>query len=339
MFGVRTRVRAARRRLLRKIWRRPAPVILMYHRIAEPPYDPWRLSVSRSNFADQLRSLARDRQLVTMDTLVNGLRSRQLTGREVAITFDDGYVDNLLAAKPLLEQVGAPATVFITTQRLGATDAFWWDELAQMCLGAESALDTEVEVAGRTLRIAWRAQRQPVATRWSWDEPPKTDRERIYLELWRLLQRLSEAARGEALTLLRQQMGTTRAAAGDLPMRAEQIATLIAGGLIEVGGHARNHVALTSLPFDIKRKEIAVCKTELEQLTSKSITGFAYPFGDRDDEAMAITRGAGYDWAVSTRSAAIDPDRHDLFDLPRLQALDWTGAELMEQIARIERAA
>jgi len=339
MFGIRTRVRVFRRRLLRKIWRRPAPVILMYHRVGEPAYDPWGLSVSRSNFADQLRCLAHGRRLVAMDTFVNGLRNRQLTGREVAITFDDGYVDNLLAAKPLLEQVGAPATVFITTQRLGATDAFWWDELAQMCLGTDYALDTEVEVAGQTLRVAWSAETQPRFSRWSWNEPPKSERERIYLELWRLLQRLGEAPRNEAMTLLRQRMGTTHTAAGDLPMRAEDIATLVTGGLIQIGGHARNHVALSSLSFAAKREEIAVCKTELEQITSKSITGFAYPFGDRDDEAMAITQRAGYDWAVSTRSAPVDPDCYDLFDLPRLQALDWTGAELMEQIARIERAA
>ena len=38
-------MRAVSRRLVRKAWRKPAPTILMYHRIAEPLYDPWGLAV------------------------------------------------------------------------------------------------------------------------------------------------------------------------------------------------------------------------------------------------------------------------------------------------------
>ena len=339
MFGLRTRLRAARRRLLRRIRPRPCPVILMYHRIAEPSYDPWGLSVSPANFEDQLLWLSRGRRLVPMDALVAGLARGELTGREVAITFDDGYVDNLTVAKPLLERVGAPATVFVTTQRLGATDEFWWDELSHMCLGADSTIDAEVELAGQKLRVKWDAHEPAAATAWFWSTPPRTERERIYLELWRSLQRLDEAARSEAMSSLRQQLGTKLAAAGNLPMRAEDVPALLAGGLIRVGGHARNHLALTALPSEAKRAEIELCKRELELLARLSITGFAYPFGDRDEEAKAFTRQAGYTWAVSTRSAAIDPENYDLFDLPRLQALNFTGAELLEHISQLERAA
>jgi peptidoglycan/xylan/chitin deacetylase (PgdA/CDA1 family) len=339
MFAIRTRLRVARRRLLRKVWRRPAPLILMYHRVAEPAYDPWGLAVSPANFADQLRWLARGRQLVAVDTLVDALRSGELTGREVGITFDDGYVDNLTVAKPLLERVGAPATVFITTQRLGATDEFWWDELSHMCLGADGAVDAEVEVAGKKLRIKLDAHEPSTAKGWLWNAPTTTEHERIYLELWRLLQRLDEGARSEAMTLLRQRLGTNRAANENLPMRPEHVATLVDGGLIRVGGHGRNHVALSALSSDAKRGEIELCKRELERLTQLPISGFAYPFGDRDEEAKAFTRQAGYGWAVSTRTSTIDPDSYDLFDLPRLQVLNWSGGELMRQISQLERAA
>ena len=122
-------------------------------------------------------------------------------------------------------------------------------------------------------------------------------------------------------------------------MRPEDIPALVAGGLIRVGGHARNHLALSALRSDAKRTEIELCKRELERLAGLSITGFAYPFGDRDEEAKAFTRHAGYTWAVSTRSAAIDPENYDLFDLPRLQAQNLTGGELMQRISQLERAA
>jgi peptidoglycan/xylan/chitin deacetylase (PgdA/CDA1 family) len=338
MLGIRRRIRAVSRRLVRKAWRKPAPTILMYHRIAEPPYDPWGLAVSPELFADQLRSLTRSRKLVHMDRLVEGLRRGGLTGKEVAITFDDGYVDNLTTGKPILERAEAPATVFITTDRLGAAREFWWDELAHMCLGGTAAIDAGFEIAGRRLHVSLPARTAAVSSDWFWSDPPTGDRERMYLMLWKTLQRLDDGTREAAMQTLREQFGEPFAPAASLPMRREDVGTLVADGLIHVGGHSHAHLPLTTLSADAKRHQIERCKRELEELTQSAVSGFAYPFGDRDDEAKALTKGAGYCWAVSTHSAVVDAKDCDLFDLPRLQAMNWTGSELMRRLTDLGQA-
>ena len=132
---------------------------------------------------------------------------------------------------------------------------------------------------------------------------------------------------------LREQFGQLVDQAANLPMRREDVGTLVSGGLIRVGGHSQAHLPLTTLSADAKRHQIGQCKRELEELTQGSVSGFAYPFGDRDDEAKALTKEAGYCWAVSTDSAAVDTEDCDLFDLPRLQAMNWTGGELMRRLA------
>lgn len=338
MFGIAKRLRSsARLQRFRDLWRKPAPVILMYHRVAELPYDPWGLSVAPAKFAEQLRSLVKARTVVSMDMLAQQLERGELNGSEVAISFDDGYVDNLTVAKPLLEAASAPATVFLTTGRLGASDEFWWDELAHMCLGGRFAVDTTVHVAGRSLKLAFEAQTRPTSD-WTSDAPPSSERERLYLELWTLLQRLEEATRSQCMQDLRQQLGTPEALSGNLPMRREDVPRLIDGGLVGVGGHARTHLALTALSSAEKRVEIESSKRDIESLTGRPVSGFAYPFGDRDDEAKRLTREAGYAWAVSTHSAAIQR-RLDLFDLPRLQVLNWTGPQLLERISQLRPAA
>jgi peptidoglycan/xylan/chitin deacetylase (PgdA/CDA1 family) len=52
----------------------------------------------------------------------------------VAVTFDDGYADNLLNGKPLLECYDVPVTVFVTSGYVGAGREFWADELERLFL-------------------------------------------------------------------------------------------------------------------------------------------------------------------------------------------------------------
>ena len=119
--------RAIERRLVGRLG------VFAYHRIADPIHDPWRLSVSPRRFAEQLTML---RELGTIEPLDEALgasawtrcRRRKPT---FAITFDDGYVDNLTEALPLLERHDAPATLFVPTAMLDA-QSFWWDVLATL---------------------------------------------------------------------------------------------------------------------------------------------------------------------------------------------------------------
>jgi peptidoglycan/xylan/chitin deacetylase (PgdA/CDA1 family) len=337
MLGLRRRLRAVGQSVLGRVWPRQAPTILMYHRIAQPAYDPWGLSVSPARFSEQLSWLKRSRKLLHVDSLVEGMRSGGLTGNEIAITFDDGYVDNLLVAKPILQRAQAPATVFITTDRLGTQREFWWDELANMCLGGTAAVDAEVEIAGQRLHVALSAREAATPSNWFWSDPPPTARERTYLTLWQALQGLDEATRETCMHTLRQQFGEPIADAASWPMCREDVAELVSGGLLRVGGHARDHLRLTTLSAAEKRLQIEHCKRDLEELTRGLVAGFAYPFGDRDDETKALARAAGYDWAVSTHEAAIDARGYDAFDLPRIQAMNWSGSELLQKLAELGR--
>jgi peptidoglycan/xylan/chitin deacetylase (PgdA/CDA1 family) len=48
--------------------------------------------------------------------------------RELAITFDDGYLDNYDNARPVLEKLSLPATFFVVTRWIGTDVVPWWDE-------------------------------------------------------------------------------------------------------------------------------------------------------------------------------------------------------------------
>jgi peptidoglycan/xylan/chitin deacetylase (PgdA/CDA1 family) len=66
--------------------------------------------------------------VITLTELVARLHSGEpLTGREVAITFDDGYLDNYEFAAPVLSDLGLPACFYLTAGFIGSDRQFPWD--------------------------------------------------------------------------------------------------------------------------------------------------------------------------------------------------------------------
>lgn len=99
--------------LLETRW--PGLRILMYHRVtASRQFD--QLVVSPERFEEQMSALARSRRVVALHDGLQALRSGTLQQPLVAVTFDDGYLDNLESAAPILARHAIPATVFVTTR-------------------------------------------------------------------------------------------------------------------------------------------------------------------------------------------------------------------------------
>ena len=85
-------------------------------------------------FAGQIETLARDWTPISLSELVEGVGRRQLPERAVAVTFDDGYADNLELAAPILLGHRIPATLFVAAELIDAGGPPWWDELASLLL-------------------------------------------------------------------------------------------------------------------------------------------------------------------------------------------------------------
>src|SRR5690349_7877279 len=104
-------------------------LVLMYHRISQVEPDVWSMCVSPRHFEEHLDVLRRYRT-VRLDQLRAGCWYKgSLT---CAITFDDGYADNLHVAQRLLGRFGIPGTFFITTGYIDSDREFWWDELERL---------------------------------------------------------------------------------------------------------------------------------------------------------------------------------------------------------------
>ncbi len=329
---------------LRRIRETRLGVILLYHRVAGAEVDPWALAVSPRHFAEHMEVLARRGRPLGLADLAAGVRdgTRPRRGRRpaVAVTFDDGYADNLFEALPVLERHEIPATVFLASGAIGRDREFWWDELARLLLHPgplPAAL--RLAVAGETIEwtlgdpgpyddAAWRR----VAS-WRATDPPPTERHSLYLALWRRLRVLDEAERERVLDDLAAFAGAGRAARpSHRPLSTAEAAALARAPLVEIGAHTVTHPLLSALPPASQRVEILASKAWCEALAGRPVTSFAYPFGNYTAETVAAVRDAGFARACSTEADLVRSGA-DPFELPRVQVADWDGEELERRLS------
>jgi peptidoglycan/xylan/chitin deacetylase (PgdA/CDA1 family) len=332
-------VRAVARRLLVR-----RALILAYHRVTRLDSDPECLSVEPDRFKEHLDVLRRDFHVLALRDLQRRLDDGAVPKKAVVITFDDGYADNLLCAKPLLEQRDTPATCFVTSGKLDQRSEFWWDELARLLLEPAAVPDLlSVDVDGT--RHSWSmrddASARPAArddSSGAWNvlkAAEASPRQKAYMELAAILRTRDAKTQDSVMQQLAAWAGTDRAVREThRPMRPEEVARLHEGGLIDVGAHTVTHPVLSAHSQDAQRREIETAKQQLEGILNRRVSAFAYPFGARGDysaNTVEIVRTAGFACACSNFPGWVRRGTN-AHELPRYLVRNWNGDEFARNL-------
>lgn len=282
-------------------------VVLLYHRVTVMPSDFHSIAVSPDNFHAHMEYLKRNFQVVRFEEDWSKLR-----GPAIAVTFDDGYADNALEALPVLEDVGVPATFFISTGDIGTGNEFWWDELERMVLGASDCPPFF------ELEDCRHGRRWPTAT--------PEEREAMYRDLHQLVMSINAEQRSEWLSRIREWAGLGRPTGGaNRIVNQGELNTLARSEWVTIGAHTVTHSPLSVLSEEEQRHEIISSKKQMEKLLGREITVFSYPFGKRSDydsTSVRICREAGF-----LKAAAAFPGQAyrwtDPYQIPRHVVFNW----------------
>jgi len=320
----------------RRLW--PQSVILMYHRIGDVTCDPWCMNVTPANFAEQLAVLQRHFHVISLAQLAHDLASGRRRKRCVALTFDDGYADNLYAAKPLLQHYSTPATVFVTSSHIGYTREFWWDELEQIILIPVRLPPRLVFDVGQE-HFEWDLGAAQAIDRWAntgqlfrpWDAP-SASRLELYYRIWLLLRPLPWQQRYHQLDNLAEWAGTRLSCRpSHRTLDVPEALRLLNDSAITIGAHTQTHPSLMSQELHMQRQEIEQSKRDLESRFGKVIAGFSYPHGDYSPQTLEIVRSAGFSYACTVKAAGVT-SQADLFQLPRYEVRNWAGQEFLSRL-------
>jgi peptidoglycan/xylan/chitin deacetylase (PgdA/CDA1 family) len=330
----------------------PQVLVLMYHRVIELPSDPYELTVTPQHFEEQmqvlrrfyrpiplqqlagaLRDEARPQRLAGLEELGDAWRGESLPRKGVVLTFDDGYFDNLLNAKPILERYDIPATVFVATGYVGKGWEFWWDELQHQLLEPGTLPETvHLDMAGEPLEwslgeAASYSEADYEAQRfWNGSMPDLPGpRQQFLMELLHRLRPRPEADQRHVLNQLMEFTGKTTQREEYRQVTVEELHQLAEGGLVEIGAHTMTHPMLSAHSPEVQREEIMQSRAGLEELLGRPVTNFAYPFDEHyNEDTVAICRESGFTSTVTIKPGLVQRTT-DRYRLPRQAVRDWDG--------------
>jgi peptidoglycan/xylan/chitin deacetylase (PgdA/CDA1 family) len=282
--------------------------ILLMHRVVRRKSDTAAadLTVTTTFLAEALAFMrAAGMEFVTLGELGRRLAEGETVSRRaVALTFDDGYRDNLTLALPILRRFWAPATIFVPSGAPDRTMDAWFLRIEKAVALCEALRPGHVELPAV---LPCRSTEEKRAA---------------YQALVRWIHRDIARNRILADNLLPKSVISDEALLAEHFASWGEIREAAEDPLLSFGGHSVSHPVLSSLSASDAFAEMAKGRERLEAELQRPIPHFAYPYGGPaacGAREFALAERAGYALAVTTRYDCVLPRHKEaLLALPRI---------------------
>jgi len=283
-----------------RLGRQVPVVVFIYHSVhpdAQEGFGPWEYAVTPSRFERQVDAITDRYAVRPLGELVAAGRDGSVpTEPTAAVTFDDGFRDNLTEALPILDRYGAPATVFVAGKYLDGPPPYEYRLAAKI-----SSTDHVTTTVGDT--TVDRALRS------------RADRREAYEAIRRELKFERSDVRE---TVLEDIAGTTDGV--PVMLTGEELRDLADSSLITVGAHGYEHVPLTAFDEAALARDVSQSRSTVESCLGSPVALFSYPYGAHDETVVGAVREAGFTAAVTTVPHRLPASRlvGSRFRIPRL---------------------
>ena len=259
------------------------------------------------DFLDRALTLIRAEgyDIVSLDEALARLADPKPGRFFVALTFDDGYRDNLDHAWPVLAKHQAPWTLYVVRGFAERTARLWWLELEE------------------AIRVLLRLSLDLPDGRFEMPAGTDAEKQKAFDQLYWRLRKGPEAILLSAISDLGRQAGIDPVALVErecLPV--ETLRSLAGAPGVTIGAHTLSHPMLAKHPEAEARRENVESKAWLEEALGAPIRHFAYPVGDPTSAGpreFVLAKEAGFTSAVTTRPGHLFAEHAEhLHALPRV---------------------
>jgi len=263
--------------------------------------------ISRSRFERQMAHIASRFPVVSMRQVADAIAGNgDIHENAVAITFDDGFLNNYTEAWPILEKYRIPATIYLATGYIGTGRMVWSDRLEAMILGAARPR-IAIDVFGSLRHYDLRTEGQKVAA---------------FSTIKDLCKTLPDSVKNDVLGQVANHLGEPNP---DHPLYAflnwDQVRRMDRSPLVDFGAHTVDHVSLAKVPQDIMKRQIDDSIACLERELGHKCGFFSYPegqAGDYDADVVRYLRSRGFDHCPSAIDGTNSIGSVGPFDIRRI---------------------
>lgn len=253
-------------------------LVIMYHGITQKNtswFSPRHLQ--KDQFEEHLRYLKRNFDCVSLDELTHSTQKHK-TRKQIALTFDDGYLNNLTVALPLLEKYQIPVTFFISGICVEEKPTnFLFPDLLQ---------------ALERLKLK--------ELKWVFDEMKLSEELKSnQYDFYSIVKRFSKTQRQTFDQLLKTQLNPVefmQSIDSEIwqILSAESLKKLAKSKIVTIGSHGYSHYLFGEISENDCLEELSLSKQVLENCIGKQIHYVAYPDGNYTDRVVDLAKNVGY---------------------------------------------
>ena len=301
-------------------------VVLTYHRVLPErsfadSFSTPAIVVTPETFRRHMQVLRKSFHPLTAAEFSAALTDGRLPPRACVVTFDDGWLDNLEHALPILEECSVPAVLFIATDYIGTDRCFWQETLArQLAAAATTERSTGLFAELGNAQV------------------PKMSPAHARVAIRRLIDVLKSKPQAQIDALLVRVQSSldewkiaVPSVHPDRFLSWQQVKQLSSSGVVSIGSHCCSHTPLTKLSLQQATNELQRSREVIRERTGIDPLDMAYPNGDHDADIAAAVRASGYRTAFTTLRGHVTAAA-DAFTLRRIniaeQATGSPGAFL-----------
>lgn len=295
--------------IIKKNLKKPSILILMYHRVNDD-YDFLGLTINKEIFCSQIKCLNENFEVISLNDAVLKIKNNSVDKNYCVITFDDGYRDNFEIVAPILIDHNLPITIFVTYDAI-ERGQFGWKAFDEAILKSnEKYLDLSCFGIDK------------------FDLKNSLNRELTVVKLHSILKKIPDSLKKKIVEYVLSR-NISCCCSERFMMNWDEICKLSSNQLFTIGAHTITHPILSRVADRQVTREIAECKTLLEDKIKKPVHYFAYPnggFEDYDENVVSVVKNAGYRAACTTLSG-INTSTDDLFELRRVDVTPYMSTD------------
>lgn len=275
---------------------------VMYHGVVNKDSSGYTARhIDAKQFEKQLKYYRSNFELISVREAFERHRSGGNGNRKtLTISFDDGYLNNLTVALPLIEKHEIPATFFIS--------GFVAENKGNELLYADVLDALRFIKKNETIRI------------------DDLDIENGFIKnlgisLLDYLKSANPEKRDHLIRTITEQLDVTNQLKNiDSQiwqlLDSKSLVKLSQSRFVEIGSHGHNHYNLGLIPEEFAKKELIMSKNALEQIIQKDVDMIAYPDGCYNSRVKELAEQAGYIMQLAVEYKLVD-DVSDRRILPR----------------------